>query len=52
MLKNREVFAKSGELFSETRALFANMVDSLQTRKKREQTVRAFCFTAAVGLKM
>ena len=53
MLKNREVFAKSGELFSETRALFAQYGGlSLQTRKKREQTVRAFCFTAAVGLKM
>lgn len=45
MLKNREVFAKSGELFSETRALFTQRGGlSLQTRKKREQFVRAFLF--------
>ena len=45
MLKNREVFAKSRELFNETRALFAQLGGlSLQTRKKREQTVRAFLF--------
>lgn len=45
MLKNREVFAKSRELFSETRALFTQRGGlSLQTRKKREQTVRAILF--------
>lgn len=45
MLKSGEVLAKTWELFSETRALFVQH-DGLppQTRKKREQTVRAFLF--------
>ena len=45
MLKNREVFAKSGGLFNETREVFAqNGGLPPQTRKKREQFVRAFLF--------
>lgn len=53
MLKSGEVFAKSGELFSETRALFAQHGGlSLQTRKKREQTVRAILFYCRCRLEM